>query len=49
MSRRRARKGSRDAPVWPDVWVLLTPENFRTYHRDLLDLALRRIRGNVSD
>lgn len=31
-------------PVEPDVYVPLTRENFRTYHRDLLAVALQRLR-----
>jgi hypothetical protein len=34
--------------VVPDVYVPLTRENFRTYHRDLLEAALRRIVRSVS-
>lgn len=36
-------------PVEPDVYVPLTAENFRTYHRDLLELALQRARRSISD
>lgn len=36
-------------PVEPDVYVPLTRENFRTYHRDLLELALQRARRSISD
>ena len=35
--------------VQPEVYVPLTRENFRTYHRDLLAAALRRLAGTVSD
>ncbi len=34
--------------VQPEVYVPLTRENFRTYHRDLLDAALRRLGRPVS-
>ena len=34
--------------VQPEVYVPLTRENFRTYHRDLLDAAIRRLGGPVS-
>lgn len=34
--------------VNPEVYVPLTRENFRTYHRDLLEAALRRITRSVS-
>lgn len=34
--------------VRPEVYVPLTRENFRTYHRDLLEAALRRLSGVVS-
>jgi pimeloyl-ACP methyl ester carboxylesterase len=34
--------------VEPEVYVPLTRENFRTYHRDLLDAALRRLAGIIS-
>jgi hypothetical protein len=34
--------------VQPEVYVPLTRENFRTYHRDLLDAALRRLARPVS-
>lgn len=36
-------------PVEPDVYVPLTRENFRTYHQDLLELALRRVGRSISD
>ena len=35
--------------VEPEVYVPLTRENFRTYHRDLLAAALRRLTGTISD
>jgi hypothetical protein len=34
--------------VQPEVYVPLTRENFRTYHRDLLNAALRRLAGTIS-
>lgn len=34
--------------VQPEVYVPLTRENFRTYHRDLLNAALRRLGGTIS-
>ena len=34
--------------VEPDVYVPLTRENFRTYHRDLLNAAIRRLGGSIS-
>jgi hypothetical protein len=34
--------------VQPQVYVPLTRENFRTYHRDLLAAALRRLAGTIS-
>ena len=34
--------------VNPEVYVPLTRQNFRTYHRDLLDAALRRLAGPIS-
>ena len=34
--------------VEPEVYVPLTRENFRTYHRDLLAAALQRLAGTVS-
>ena len=34
--------------VQPEVYVPLTRENFRTYHRDLLAAALRRLAGAIS-
>lgn len=34
--------------VQPEVYVPLTRENFRTYHRDLLEAALRRLGRPVS-
>ncbi|NNF14245.1 MAG: hypothetical protein HKN72_13525 [Gemmatimonadetes bacterium] len=36
-------------PVEPDVYVPLTRENFRTYHRALLELALQRATRSISD
>lgn len=35
--------------VRPEVYVPLTRENFRTYHRDLLDAAIRRLGRPISD
>jgi hypothetical protein len=35
-------------PVMPEVYVPLTRENFRTYHRDLLTAALDRLARSVS-
>ena len=35
--------------VQPEVYVPLTRENFRTYHRDLLEAALRRLGRPVSE
>lgn len=35
-------------PVQPDVYVPLTRDNFRTYHRDLLSAALARILRSIS-
>jgi hypothetical protein len=32
----------------PEVYVPLTRENFRTYHRDLLTAALDRLARSVS-
>ena len=32
-------------PVIPDVYVPLTRDNFRTYDRELLELALETMRG----
>ena len=34
--------------VDPEVYVPLTRDNFRTYHRDLLDAALKRLAGVIS-
>lgn len=34
--------------VQPEVYVPLTRENFRTYHRDLLQAAIRRLGGPIS-
>ncbi len=34
--------------VEPEVYVPLTRENFRTYHRDLLEAAIRRLGGPIS-
>jgi hypothetical protein len=34
--------------VEPEIYVPLTSENFRTYHRDLLEIALRRLSRPVS-
>ncbi len=34
--------------VQPEVYVPLTRENFRTYHRDLLNAAIRRLGGPIS-
>jgi len=35
-------------PVWPDRYVPLTRDNFRTYHYDLLELAIERLARPIS-